>query len=543
MTKGTVAILYVVQGNDFAAWDNFYRSSEEFLLPGQYKQYFVFSDDESITRNTNVSIVRTNGLKDSKSRIWLFSAIENQLAEFTCVYAFSSHIRFVSSIVAEDITPTLNSPFVVYRQYPNLDHVLANEFPYERAVNANSYVPYGVGDQYLTCALFGGMRDSFISACRCIDAAIEDDRYRHIASLNAEDKQLNQYFLYKNNMNVLSANWIRKANEPWKRYTKMLDVIHKEDSFDIPVDVLNSVKNIHEIFRYAPHTSFLDLQENVAKSWRALLKAYLYGQLMTFDFSAKKPDLVGKNIIWQYWGQGIDDGLPELTKVCFASVDRNKGDYTVIRVDDTSLAEYIDLPDFMWQKRGGAFSATLFSDVVRLVLLYVYGGIWVDATIIFSSPLPKELLEQDFFLFHRDIGNSNKAYWERVNKDYFCWDKEHKVNSLNSFIIAKPQHIVTETLLQLLLNYWKTQEHVPCYYIFQILFDQMMKYDLDNQRLLIRDDTFPHELVMKLWSDYNAEEINDLFSRCSVHKLTGHANLADCGENSVWQHLKREYLG
>ena len=55
--------------------------------------------------------------------------------------------------------------------------------------------------------------------------------------------------------------------------------------------------------------------------------------------------------------------------------------------------------------------------------------------------------------------------------------------------------------------------------------------------------TFPHELVMKLWSDYNAEEINDLFSRCSVHKLTGHANLADCGENSVWQHLKREYLG
>ena len=71
----------------------------------------------------------------------------------------------------------------------------------------------------------------------------------------------------------------------------------------------------------------------------------------------------------------------------------------------------------------------------------------------------------------------------------------------------------------------------------------MMKYDLDNQRLLIRDDTFPHELVMKLWSDYNAEEINDLFSRCSVHKLTGYANLADCGENSVWQHLKREYLG
>ena len=72
----------------------------------------------------------------------------------------------------------------------------------------------------------------------------------------------------------------------------------------------------------------------------------------------------------------------------------------------------------MWQKRGGAFSAALFSDVVRLVLLYVYGGIWVDATIIFSSPLPKELLEQDFFLFHRDIGNSNKAYWERINKDY-----------------------------------------------------------------------------------------------------------------------------
>lgn len=348
-------------------------------------------------------------------------------------------------------------------------------------------------------------------------------------------------------MKVLPAHFIRENNESWKINARIATQSAIALSNEIPSDVIETINHLdkvfeyHKVFDYQTYESFFYFQKQVASSWRKLLKAYLCNQLEQFSFSAKKEELVGQKIIWQYWGQGIHSELPELTQVCFSSVDKNKGEYLVIRVDDNSLSDYVDLPDFVWQKKED-FGASLFSDIVRLCLLYTYGGIWIDATIILSSLLPEELLKQNFFLFRRDPNNVNKDYWEGINKEYFCWDKEHNVNMLSSFIIAKPNNIITETLLQLMLKFWETQNRVACYYIFQILFEQVMKYYLSDNNFLLLDDTVPHELIMKLWSDYNEQEIDDLFARCQVHKLSGHLDLSGCGENSVWQYLKKEYL-
>lgn len=80
-------------------------------------------------------------------------------------------------------------------------------------------------------------------------------------------------------------------------------------------------------------------QSQVAQDWQKFILAYFNNQLNTFRIKPKK-NLGTHKIIWQYWGQGIDDNLPLMVKLCFNSIDRNKGDYQVIRLTDETLADY-----------------------------------------------------------------------------------------------------------------------------------------------------------------------------------------------------------
>lgn len=134
---------------------------------------------------------------------------------------------------------------------------------------------------------------------------------------------------------------------------------------------------------------------HTAELWRPFLQAYFQGQLPRFNLQAKQ-DLRGQKIIWQYWGQGLEqEQLPEMVRLCFRSVEQNLGDYRLIRLDDQTLHNYLDLPDFVQAKRQNPeFKPAFFADLLRLALLDVYGGVWLDASILLTAPLPKEWHKQ-----------------------------------------------------------------------------------------------------------------------------------------------------
>ena len=92
-------------------------------------------------------------------------------------------------------------------------------------------------------------------------------------------------------------------------------------------------------------------QKKVADAWNPVIDAYFEGKIEKYTFKPKK-ELDGKKIIWQYWHNGTDEqSIPELIKICFDSVDKYKSDYDVIRLSDKNVAEYIDIPDFVLEKR------------------------------------------------------------------------------------------------------------------------------------------------------------------------------------------------
>ena len=214
------------------------------------------------------------------------------------------------------------------------------------------------------------------------------------------------------------------------------------------------------------------------------------------------------------------DCLPEIVQICFDSVDRNRGDYRVIRLTDTTVSEYIDLPDFVWRKRENSqFTRTLFSDLLRIALLSVYGGVWLDATILLTGGLPDTYGKYDFFMFQRSEEEKNKKYWEGVYAYYFGWRTDFKVKVLNSIIFAQKDSLVISTLKDLLLYFWETQDSIPDYFFFQILFDELITKRLSNKNCPVINDCIPHIIQTKINGKYEEVSFGEALKLTNIHKM------------------------
>lgn len=261
-------------------------------------------------------------------------------------------------------------------------------------------------------------------------------------------------------------------------------------------------------------------KKHVARLWDIFLEKYFEGGLEYFTLQPKQ-NFKDQKIIWQYWGQGLDsNSLPDMVKICFKSIDKYKGEYQVIRLDENNITEYLDLPDFVWErKKNPQFKHAFFADLIRLALLDIYGGVWIDATILLTAPIDEYILKQEFFMFQRHPEAQNKEFWERFNYDYFGWDDEHYVNVLNSFIVGKKDNKIIHTCLDVMLNYWQTQKNIPHYFIFQIMFNQLMGLYFSNENNLIINDTLVHLLQTKLSDIYESKDIKIILNQVNIHKM------------------------
>ena len=83
-----------------------------------------------------------------------------------------------------------------------------------------------------------------------------------------------------------------------------------------------------------------------------------------------------------------------------------------------------------------------------------------------------------YFLFQREknIEKIKKDEYVDLDFSYFSWNDNHKVNILNSIVFSNSSNNkVIEALLYCLVYYWKKNNKANHYYIFQILYDILMK--------------------------------------------------------------------
>lgn len=275
------------------------------------------------------------------------------------------------------------------------------------------------------------------------------------------------------------------------------------------------------IWEYFRLRMILKSHKQVAEYWDPVIADYDAGKIETYELKPKKHIPNSEKIIWQYWGQGITkDVVPEFIRLCFDSVDRYKGDYEVIRISDETLNEYVDLPQEIIEKyRGGIMSATHFTDLIRVALLSVYGGVWLDATIFLTAPLVNPLLDQDWFIYQRDDSQLDKKLWRRTYAYYFGWHKGFKVRALSSVIFAKQGSQVMKDWTSLLSYYWMTNDSIIDYFFFQIMINQYL-IRFPERNCYIVSDCLPNMLQCYFTGSYTKYSIKEILEKCSIHKLS-----------------------
>lgn len=84
-------------------------------------------------------------------------------------------------------------------------------------------------------------------------------------------------------------------------------------------------------------------------------------------------------IIWMYW----DSEVPEIVQQCFLKVKKLNPEYQINILNNQNIKDFCDF-DF---SQLTSLTPQQYSDLLRFNLLYTYGGIWLDASIIIYNNL------------------------------------------------------------------------------------------------------------------------------------------------------------
>lgn len=224
-----------------------------------------------------------------------------------------------------------------------------------------------------------------------------------------------------------------------------------------------------------------------------------------------------KLMAWSLWWQGVD-GMPEMVKICYQSQIRyvqNEGiEYYLLTKDN--VADYVNIPSYILEKvNEGKITLTHLSDIIRILLLEKYGGIWLDLTILFVKPLKFENLCTEFFSIninpeqYEPVGYGQKLTQCRWTGFLLATSTKH------SFLFAY--------LKRAILKYWKTHSCLIDYFIMNRLIK--LAYT-NNSRCKFIIDSVPqtnsnlYRLLPLLNSKYDEATFNCLIEYTSCFKLS-----------------------
>ncbi|GHV40973.1 polysaccharide biosynthesis protein [Spirochaetia bacterium] len=225
--------------------------------------------------------------------------------------------------------------------------------------------------------------------------------------------------------------------------------------------------------------------------------------------------------IWVYWGQG-EDSMPALVRICYNSILKNSNGHTVHLITDDNYKEYTTIPEYILKKKEKKIiSITHFSDILRMCLLYEHGGLWLDATVLLTRPLPTipPLSCSLGFYTPKDNGLATNALSGADN-----WIVRE--NRWMTFCIYMNKgNLLADAVKKLFFEYWRKEKKFIEYFLFDYLI--VIAYDcIPEIRIMV--DSVPEnnpgvhdlQLLLKLKNVYNEALFNELCSNTYFHKLT-----------------------
>lgn len=172
---------------------------------------------------------------------------------------------------------------------------------------------------------------------------------------------------------------------------------------------------------------------------------------------------------WTCWWQGIDNA-PNIVKVCVNSHRKNlpkNVKYTIIT--EQNYKNYIDIPNYIIEKvNKGFITITTLSDIIRSCLLFKYGGMWIDSTVLIHKPLEYNIF--NFNIMSCTFPPSDKSSYS----GFSLW-----------FMGGKSGYVLFRFLMEAFFYYYKNNDRIKYYLTIDYLIENaktcfpIIKYDFD----------------------------------------------------------------
>ncbi len=220
--------------------------------------------------------------------------------------------------------------------------------------------------------------------------------------------------------------------------------------------------------------------------------------------------------------------MPCIPRLCLDYVRKNANGHPVVVLTDKNLNHYAQLPEHILRLyRKGRFTTTHLSDFVRLALLAKHGGLWVDATLLVTRPLPDDIFNVPFFTVKNPpFGHfPGECRWTG-----FC-------------LAAWKNHPLIVNAYRLLVGYWRHEETQIDYFLIDFIFDLLYHTDPASHQAV---DAVPysnqgiHCLEPLLPRKYDTAQLTELMHSNYLFKLSwkthSEADLTRDSE-SLYNHL------
>lgn len=269
---------------------------------------------------------------------------------------------------------------------------------------------------------------------------------------------------------------------------------------------------------------------------RYLREAYapLIAQYQQGPKGADRSDSQAPGTIWTVWWQG-EDNLPEVVRLCHASVRRNCGDHPFKVLTQANYQEYVTLPGCVMEKfQAGAITITHLSDIIRFALLSQYGGLWLDSTVFVADRIPEDVFTAEYYTVRRPLRRKTRNVAQERWTGFL--QAAHKDNTLCCFVF------------DLLMEYWENQKHLIDYFMVDYGLE-LAREDLPECRRLLDSVPFNNhhieDLPSLLNSKWNPAVFKDLTSDTLFFKLTWKRQFEKTlrGQETFYGHLIKDILG
>ena len=286
-------------------------------------------------------------------------------------------------------------------------------------------------------------------------------------------------------------------------------------TFIFPFIRINSLK---PYFAMQKHRSILIY---LSKRYSGVIKRFV--EKNSVPESAIDPD----SAIWICWWDG-EETMPLLVKACFRTIQQHAGTHPVTFITKFNYMNYISIPEYILEKlNAGIITVTHFSNMLRASLLFEYGGIWIDTTILTLQEICFNNIP--FHTLKAPAKNSTSVTLTRYeglskNEKYIPNpDTDPQISRWSGFLLAGAKgNIIFDYMKEILYAYWKDHNDQIEY----LLFDYTIALGYDNipfMKTMI--DSVPCSSVEKfvMEKNLNNEFSEEQFTRYCLtpfHKLT-----------------------